>query len=199
LEEDVKGRKSYISDVEPINSMKVVVICGSGREHSRVRSLMKYVGEILENQKIKYETIDVRNTGMPFFEGKDPSEWNEETQNVMNRYVDADVYFIGSPVYFSGYSGGLKNLIDYTPWKKFQEKKRVAGIVMSGRTRQHSLVIDSQLRPILIYLGINVANKSVFSIESDFIDSGFELENLEVKNRIEEMVKETIKLWKNMK
>ena len=160
---------------------------------------MKYVGEILENQKIEYEIIDVRDIEIPLFEGKDPSEWDEETRNVMDRYIDADVYFIGSPVYFSGYSGSLKNLIDYTPWKKFQEKKRVAGIVMSGRTRQHSLVIDSQLRPILIYLGISVSNKSVFSIESDFIEGGFELENHEVKNRIEEMVKETIELWKNMK
>lgn len=185
--------------MESINSMKVAVVCGSRREPSRVRSLMKYVGEILENQKIEYEIIDVRDIEIPLFEGKDPSEWDEETRNVMDRYIDADVYFIGSPVYFSGYSGSLKNLIDYTPWKKFQEKKRVAGIVMSGRTRQHSLVIDSQLRPILIYLGISVSNKSVFSIESDFIEGGFELENHEVKNRIEEMVKETIELWKNMK
>ena len=176
----------------------IAIICGSRREPSRVRALMEYVGEVLENKNIEYEVIDLKDIELPVFRTKNQNEWNDLTKEIVKKYLDADIYFIGSPVYFLGFSGALKNLIDHTPWQEFQEKKRVAGIVMSGRNRQHNLVIDTQLRPVFVYLGVEVANKSVFAIEPDFGGDGFDLESEEVKSRIEEMVQETISLWERM-
>ena len=69
---------------------------------------------------------------------------------------------------------------------------------MSGRNRQHNLIIDSQLRPVFVYLGVEVANTSVFAVEPDFGGEGFDLENPEVKSRVEGMVQETIGLWERM-
>jgi NAD(P)H-dependent FMN reductase len=51
---------------------------------------------------------------------------------------------------------------------------------------------------MFVYLGVEVANTSVFAIEPDFGGEGFDLESLEVKNRIEEMVQETIGLSERM-
>ena len=51
---------------------------------------------------------------------------------------------------------------------------------------------------MFVYLGVEVANTSVFAIEPDFGGGGFDLESLEVKNRIEEMVQETIGLSERM-
>ena len=190
--------KPYVSSMESISSAKIVIICGSRREPSRIRSLMGYVGEVLGSMNLEYETIDLGSIELPVFKSRNQNDWDSLTKETVKKYTDADIYFIGSPIYYAGYSGAFKNLIDYTPWEEFNEKKKVAGIVMSGRTRQHSLVIDSQMRPVLIYLGVEVANKSVFALEPDFGGEGFDLESLEVKNRIEEMVQETIGLWGRM-
>ena len=190
--------KPYVASMGSTNSANIVVICGSRREPSRVRALMGYVGEVLESRNLEYENINLGSIELPVFRSKDQNEWNDLTRETVKKYVDADIYFIGSPIYFLGISGALKNLIDYTPWQEFKGKKRVAGIVMSGRNRQHSLVIDSQLRPVFVYLGVEVANTSVFAIEPDFGGEGFDLESPEVKNRIEEMVQETTGLWERM-
>ena len=197
-EEEVKGMKPYIASMESTTPANIAVICGSRREPSRVRALMEYVGEVLESKNLQYENIDLGSIELPVFRSKDQNEWNEVAKETVKKYLDADIYFIGSPVYFLGISGALKNLIDHTPWQEFKKKKRVAGIVMSGRNRQHNLVIDSQLRPIFVYLGVEVANTSVFAVEPDFGGEGFDLENPEVKSRVEGMVQETIGLWERM-
>ena len=190
--------KPYVAIMRSTNSANIVVICGSRREPSRVRALMGYVGEVLESKNLEYENIDLGSIELPVFRSKDQNEWNEVAKETVKKYLDADIYFIGSPVYFLGISGALKNLIDHTPWQEFKKKKRVAGIVMSGRNRQHNLIIDSQLRPVFVYLGVEVANTSVFAVEPDFGGEGFDLESPEVKNRIEEMVQETIGLSERM-
>ena len=117
--------KSYVASMGSINSANIVVICGSRREPSRVRALMKYVGEVLESKNLEYENIDLGNIELPVFRSKDQNEWDDVTRETVKKYLDADIYFIGSPVYFLGISGALKNLIDHTPWQEFKEKKEL--------------------------------------------------------------------------
>lgn len=175
--------------------MDLLIICGSRREPSRTRSLLRYAEERAIERGLDPTFLDLREHEMALFDGRDPDEYDATTREAVDQFVAADAYLIGSPVYFSGYSGALKNLFDHTPYQEYTEKRRAAGLVVDGRDARHQLVLDAQLRPLLVYLGVDVATDGVFATEADFGGDGFDLESEEVERRLDVLVDDTVELW----
>lgn len=143
--------------------MKIQIIMGSTRTGRFVEQPSKWIFEKLKQKKdIEAELIDLRDWPLPFFdEPVSPSMMgvmkkdyvNEAAKNWAKKIGEADGYIIVTPEYNHGYTGVLKNAIDYVynEWNN----KPVAFISyggISGGTRAvqqlRQIVIELQMVPI---------------------------------------------------
>lgn len=173
---------------------EVLVISGSSRAQSRTRTLAHETERIANDYSVATEVLDLGENEMEFFDGRVLEDYNTDTQRAIRAVLDADILVWCSPVYFSGISGGMKNLIDLIPYEEFASSSRSAGMIMAGRDNRHQALLDVQLRTILVYLGVRVANTGVFATEEDFHE--FSLTNDSLRAWIDQMLSEAIDLWK---
>lgn len=173
---------------------EVLVISGSSRAQSRTRTVAHETKRIANEYSDATDVLDLGEYEVGFFDDRELKDYNTDTQRAIRAVLDADILVWCSPVYFSGISGGIKNLIDLIPYDEFTSSSRSAGMIMTGRDNRHQALLDVQLRTILVYLGIRVANTGVFATEEDFDD--FTLTNDSLRAWIDQMLSETIDLWK---
>ncbi len=171
----------------------VCIINGSNRRQSRTLSLAQETKQVAGEYTSDTEVLDLREFEMEFFDDREINEYNADTQQALQRVLDADVLVFCSPVYFGGISGGTKNLIDLIPYEEFSSTTRSAGMIMTGRDNRHQALLDVQLRATLVYLGLRVATPGVFATEDDFNE--FTLTNSSIIEWIHTMVTEAIDLW----
>lgn len=166
----------------------MLVVCGSRREPSRTRTLTDHIAEHARDAGLAVETLDLHESPMELFDGRETAEYDELTREAVEAFLDAELYVIASPVYFGGISGALKNLIDHIPYEEFQEASRTAGLVMTGRDRRHEYLLNSQLRATMVYLGVDVPTASVFATEADFDE--FTLTDSSVQDQLATLIDE---------
>ena len=175
-----------------VDDYTITIVCGSRRSPSRTRSLTDRAEQICTTQGYSVNTIDLGHRRMTLFDGREFERYDRETRSLVKDFIDANIYLIASPVYYAGISGALKNFIDLIPYEQFRGEQRIAGLLMTGRDRRHQLVLDTQLRSTLVYLGIHVASTSVFAVEDDFTD--YTLTNTDIDGWIEQTIDEILKL-----
>ncbi|MSO09214.1 NADPH-dependent FMN reductase, partial [Bacillus paralicheniformis] len=105
--------------------------------------------------EIEVELLDLKNFDIQFCDGRHPSEYNDDTKQLIETISSADFYVIGSPILQGSITGVLKNLFDLVPPDVFRNK--VMGFIATGGTYQHYLVIENQLKPIAGYFRAYVA------------------------------------------
>jgi len=171
-------------------SPTLLVICGSRRNPSRTRELARRAWAVGNRMGLDTERLDLREYPMELFDGREYGEYDDATTEATRMLLDAELYVVTSPVYFGGIPGALKNLIDHIPYETFRERPRTAGLIATGRDTRHQLVLDTQLRSTLVYLGVDVATTATFVTEADFDE--FELDSPPVEARIEATVAETV-------
>lgn len=91
-------------------------------------------------------------------DGRSLAAYEGDTAAVLDAIVAADAYVIGSPVYRASYSGVLKNLFDMIPRGMWQAdvaplESAAVGLVATGATPHHYLMIDQELRPMMGFFG----------------------------------------------
>jgi FMN reductase len=97
-----------------------------------------------------YDIVEADGRSLDAYEG--------DTAAVLDAIVDADAYVIGSPVYRASYSGVLKNLFDMIPRGMWQAdvaplESAAVGLVATGATPHHYLMVDQELRPVMGFFG----------------------------------------------
>ncbi|MGM9922841.1 MAG: NADPH-dependent FMN reductase [Bacillus sp. (in: firmicutes)] len=152
------------------------------------------VNEVLKAAKridptLEVELIDMRDYNVEFVVGKPFNQYNEDTQTVVNKILEADLYVIGTPIYQASITGALKNLFDHLPTTALQSK--VVGVVTTGGSDKHFLVADNQLKPILTFFKANTAASSVFVHSNDFNKEN-EIVNEEIIQRINNLAMELL-------
>ncbi|CAI9386904.1 MULTISPECIES: NADPH-dependent FMN reductase [Bacillaceae] len=172
--------------------MKLVGISGSlvGAKTS------KAVNEVLVAAKsldpaVQVELIDLREYEIEFVNGAPLSYYNDDTIKVVNTILAADALVIGTPVYQASITGVLKNLFDHLPVDAF--KSKVTGMVITGGTDKHFLVMEYQLKPILTYFKSLVTVQNVF-VHNDYFDDENEITDDDVKKRMIKLAEEIIYL-----
>lgn len=170
----------------------LLVICGSRRTPSRTRELARVTAKLGDEMGHPVEVLDLREYPMELFDGRDAGGYDDVTNRAVARLLEAETYMIASPIYYGGISGALKNLIDHIPYEAFKETSRSAGLLATGRDTRHQLVIDTQLRATLVYLGVDVATTSAFATEADFDE--FTLNSRPVETYIRSVIAETVAL-----
>lgn len=140
---------------------------------------------------IEFELIDLKDYEIEFMRGFPLSYYNDDTQDVVNKILNADCLVIGTPVYQASISGSLKNLLDLLPEAAFKHK--VVGFISTAGSDKHFLVAEYHLRPILQFLGATVPTKNVF-VHDDCFDDESVIVDKDIQVRIRNYAKSLIDL-----
>ena len=147
--------------------MKIVGIAGS-IVGSKTRIAVE---QVLNKMKVQHPNIEVEfiNLGdyqLAFCDGRDYKDYTGDTKNVIEKILSADGYIIGTPIFQASIPGTLKNLLDLLPNTVFKDK--VVGMLATGGTAKHYLVLEQHLKPILSYMSAMVIPKYVFLEEAHY-------------------------------
>ncbi|MFS0781495.1 NADPH-dependent FMN reductase [Bacillus sp. 1P06AnD] len=144
---------------------------------------------------IEIELIDLKDFDMEFVIGKPLPSYNQDTQTVVSKIIEADSLIFGTPVYQASISGALKNLLDHLPTTALRSK--VVGMVTTAGSKNHLLVTEYQFKPILSFFRAYVAANSVF-LQSECFNQKNEIIDHDVLIRIEALAEEIILLNKKL-
>ena len=145
--------------------------------------------------EIEVELLDMKKYDVQFCDGRNPLEYNEDTNKVINLVSSADFYIIGTPIFQASITGVLKNLIDLIDPQVFRNK--VMGFIATGGTHQHYLVVENQLKPIAGYFRAFVAPGFVYA-HNDHFNQQNELIDPEVLKRVENLADEVVYMQKGL-
>ena len=145
---------------------------------------------------IDIELIDLRDYEIEFAAGLPLASYNEDTWNVVQKILSADFLVFGTPIYQASLSGALKNLFDHLPEYAFRHK--VTGMVATGWTNKHFLVLEYHLGSILSYFKGLVPTGNVFIQNHSFDTETDEITDKRINERIEKLAEEMIYLQRGI-
>ncbi|WP_209811383.1 NADPH-dependent FMN reductase [Ammoniphilus resinae] len=177
--------------------MKLLGISGTITGSKTAALVNKVLNEVERNYPdVQVELLDLRNYKLEFCDGRPNSEYNADTQMVIETVNSADFYLVGTPIFQASISGALKNLFDLIPVATFRQK--VIGFVATGGTYQHFLVIENQLKPIAGYFRCYIAPSYVYA-HSEHFDKNNEIIDSDVMERISSLAHELVLMQRTFK
>jgi FMN reductase len=148
-----------------------------------------------QDDNLQTELIDLKDYDVEMVKGYPLEKYNEDTQNVVNKILSADMLVIGTPIYQASISGVLKNLFDHIPQEAFDGK--VVGMVATAGSEKHYLVPEYHLKPIISFLKGTLPPRNVF-VHNSCYDETNTITNEDVLNRMAKMSEDMIKLQKTL-
>ena len=136
--------------------MQVAVLRRTG---ALVARILAAAGDL--DGDLTLELIDLREERLPLCDGTPPDELGAKAREVCERLRAADGFVIGTPVYRASFSAVLKNLLDLAPADALAG--RPAAIAVSGGSRDHFLVGDYALRPVLSAMGAHTLPTAIYA------------------------------------
>jgi FMN reductase len=150
--------------------MKVAVISGSvvGSKTRKATTELAEKIKALGGHELEY--IDLKEYDFPFSDGRNYLDYGGSTSEALKKIMDAEVIFIGTPIFQASIPGTLKNLFDLLPADGFRDK--TVGLVVTAGSLRHYLVAEQQLKPILSYMKANIVQSYVYITDLDFSKEG---------------------------
>jgi NAD(P)H-dependent FMN reductase len=156
---------------------------------SKTISITQYLMNEIKRQypEFELEMINLKGFQLDFCDGRPQTEYNNDTQEIIEKFEKADGYVLGTTIIHGSIPGALKNLFDLIPISIFENK--TIALVANGGNPQHSLAIENHLIPIIDYLKMNTLPNQVFALSSDF-NSQNELNNPEIQDQLIQLAKD---------
>lgn len=156
--------------------MKVVVISGSvaGSKTRKATTELTEKIKALDTHEVEY--IDLKDYDMPFSDGRNYLDYGGSTSEALTKIMEADVVYIGTPIFQASIPGALKNLFDLLPADGFNNK--TVGLIVTAGSLRHYLVAEQQLKPILSYMKANIVPGYVYILDQDFGPEGIENDDI---------------------
>ena len=170
--------------------MKVVVISGSPQKTGKTPVLMKYVTQYIKETYDSHEVklINLSDGDVDYYRG--PQEnYSDSTKIAAQSIMEADVWFVGTPIYNSFFSSALKNMFEYIDYKKTEGK--IAGLVILASGNIGFTDVQTLLTQLMSYFNVITNPRAVF-VMADTADD--EINDEDVKSRLKQLVDETLKL-----
>lgn len=155
---------------------KTLLICGSmkpspGRDtKSAARELLNLVKKKFDEQGYdNYKVLDLRNLNLPFFDGRNTSEYeNESVDELYNSMLEAEHIIISAPAYWKSVVGSVINAMNVIggPLYDFPEKKELlvgkkVSLIVVGAEFADAVHGSSQLRNVFTAMGATVLRKEI--------------------------------------
>lgn len=149
---------SATSSHVPSRRASVVVVVGNPQPSSRTRTVAERVARrIAEHTSAPDDilVIELADVGPALLQWGDPS-----VAQLKALACDAQAVVFASPTYKASFTGLLKLFLDQF------DRDELAGVttvpVMTGGSADHSLVVDGQLRPVLVEIGASLPTRGVY-------------------------------------
>jgi MsuE subfamily FMN reductase len=120
---------------------------------------------------VETEVLELRDFDLEFCDGRAPEQYNSDTRRALALLEEADAYLVATPIYRASYTGALKNLIDLVPNDPGGSdplRGKVIGLLASGGSDQHYLVLEHQLRPLFAFFGAYTPARTIYAAPRDF-------------------------------
>ncbi|MFS0560600.1 NADPH-dependent FMN reductase [Terribacillus sp. 179-K 1B1 HS] len=171
--------------------MKVVGISGSIVGSKTKNALSLLWEEMIEAYPdAEHILLDLADYEIQFSDGRNYLDYPGDTGYVTEQIMQADILFIGTPIFQASIPGTLKNIFDLLPTQALRDK--VAGIVVTAGSARHFLVAEQQLKPILSYMKAHLVSSYVFIEEKDFLNG--KIINDDVHFRLQRLVEDAFDL-----
>ncbi|WP_312582566.1 NADPH-dependent FMN reductase [Staphylococcus aureus] len=172
--------------------MNIVLLSGS-TVGSKTRIAMDDLKNELEviNEGHQIELMDLRELELEFSVGKNYLDTTGDVYKLTTSLMQADVIFIGFPIFQASIPGALKNVFDLLPVNAFRDK--VIGLVATAGSSKHYLIPEMHLKPILSYMKATMQTY-VFIEEKDF--SNQQIVNDDVVFRLKALAQSTMRTAK---
>lgn len=117
------------------------------------------------------EVLELRDFALEFCDGRDPQNYNSDTRRALALVEEADAYLVATPVYRGSYTGALKNFFDLVPNDprgRDPLRGKVVGLLATGGSDHHYLVLEHELRPLFGFFGAVVPARAIYASARDF-------------------------------
>jgi len=141
-----------------LGNLKAVGICGSLREGSHNRKLLKYASKIAGEMGVEIKELDLREFDLPLFNvDMEAKELPENVKKFKKEVEESHVLFIASPEYNYSVSGALKNALDWLSRGGKNSLNSKIAVLMGASTGPFGTVRgQTNLRQILACLNVMV-------------------------------------------
>src|SRR6266567_7795163 len=123
------------------------------------------------DQHVETEVLELRDFALEFCDGRSPDDYNSDTRRALALLEEADAYLVATPVYRASYTGALKNFFDLVPNEpgvRDPLRGKVVGLLATGGSDHHYLVLEHQLRPLFGFFGAYTVARAVYASSKDF-------------------------------
>lgn len=155
-------------------SFKLLAINGSlTPPPSRTRVVLDgaLAGAKAHDPTIETQVLELRDFTLEFCDGRSPEYYNSDTQRALALLTEADAYLVATPIYRGSYTGALKNFFDLVPNDPHGPdplRGKVVGLLATGGSDHHYLVLEHQLRPLFGFFGAYVPARAIYASAKDF-------------------------------
>lgn len=169
--------------------MKVVVISASPRKGANTQIMMEYLYNYAKTKNADTKFIDLSKDKIDCYQG--PGEnYNQITMQTTRDVTEADVWFVGSPIYNSLFSSTLKNLFEYINYKETAGKTAGIAILASGSIGFTN--VQNVITGLMSYFRV-ITNPKAVHMTVDQIKNG-KIVDENAMARLRKLVDETLKL-----
>lgn len=167
--------------------MKVLLIDGTvlGRKTGVVLEQVQTYIQAASNE-YDLSLIHLADYDHQIVDGRPADAYNEDMQRLVKEITEADAYIIATPIFQGSIPGVLKNVFDLLHPKAMRYKP--VSIVANGGTKQHHLVVENQLKPILDYFRCLVTPNYVYTY-ADHFDQDNTISSEDVHLRLRELAR----------
>ena len=169
--------------------MKVVVISASPRKGANTQIMMEYLYNYAKTKNADTKFIDLSKDKIDCYQGLGES-YSQITMQSARDVTEADVWFVGSPIYNSLFSSALKNLFEYINYKETAGKTAGIAILASGSIGFTN--VQNMITGLMSYFRVITNPKAVY-MTVDQIKDGKIIDEKAI-TRLRELVDETLKL-----
>ena len=120
---------------------------------------------------VETEVLELRDFALDFCDGRSPDSYSSDTRRALSLVEEADAYLVATPVYRATYTGALKNFFDLVPNDpngRDPLRGKVVGLLATGGSDHHYLVLEHQLRPLFAFFGAYTPSRAIYVSAKDF-------------------------------
>ncbi|WP_165422767.1 NADPH-dependent FMN reductase [Ktedonosporobacter rubrisoli] len=140
---------------------------------SRTRSALDVAlaGARAYDHALETEVLELRDFALEFCDGRAPEQYNADTRRALALIEEASAYLVATPIYRATYTGALKNFFDLVPndpQGRDPLRGKVVGLIATGGSDHHYLVLEHQLRPLFGFFGAYIPPRAIYASSRDF-------------------------------
>lgn len=176
--------------------MNILVLSGSNAG-SKTRIATTLLKEKLQAQYSgeNIEYINLQDFTLPFSDGRNYMDYGGDATEVLTKIMEADVLFIGSPIFQASMPAPLKNVFDLLPQNALEDK--TVSMLITAGSDKHFLIPEYNYKPVLSYLKANIVPRYVFILDTNFQDG--KLQGDDVDMRLDRLIDDTMVLSQTYK